>query len=863
MVEINQPQQAQFVNNNNTANVTTVPVVTANNTALVTDATPKKVVHNNGSEYTAIGMDPNHQTMVMAQQLSRGDMPSNVTIDQAIMTTKQSLERVQPSLDPQGRKLAQDAEMVLDSAQRLLHNKNQDEKLQRFVKEASLAGKTTALQGSMVNQHLQSDPYDTTGLTRNTLENSRDLVLYLIKSSEFRQFWLELAQLLQSIMRDANNIHGQQLRNAISSDVQQGVNVAAANAQNTNTINNSDGYNTDPTLMSSGYNTVYNNNNSFHPVTKNVVSNIAQDLKNGYLGDDQLKQSIQARAEQLLFTLSSHPQYNQAIQNLFLIIDQWNERITQLKANPNIQFQNNHAYNMMIEGLNLLSEFIPRQELENFGNLFWSLYHDLQNDQSAKQFFLELRSYITRSIQNPHELTNEYRQREAQMFINRFRDLYNLEEMRHKGRLQSLVSSLTTMLNYIKYDPDTQSLSNSVGQFARDFVLDEQGRPDIFVTQNSLSEFKRMIVPLLKNSLENVPLPLVEGSSGKYDYRLENLTLNGRDLLPDNFRLKVVNNLHLGATNSTMSKIKMTADNMRFSFPDMRFFFRRNKMPRMENTGIADVAIVGRGLNLKVVWRAFMSENKPVTFELAHVKCFIDRLDINVKQSNHKLLNKVALKIFGNTIKNRISQTIVEKIRDTLLPINNQLNDYFRKEREGHNLRERANVKLHQAYESRQNGTHTSITEKAKVAVGSAVNKLANTADQLRSSDTMTSTSVTSVPTSTMMTSNTTVVSDDYANVDRSDYNTLLTATSGGLVDHQLQQPIPVNATLSEAPTIRRGDGAFRDNGRWHAYWASDSDLSKFNAPIPEDTLSSTSSVTSPTPGLMNATNDSLTSSTL
>jgi hypothetical protein len=59
-------------------------------------------------------------------QMGKGEVPSNVQLEQAILETKETIDEsaAEASLNSQGQKLATDAKDILDSAQRMLREKN-------------------------------------------------------------------------------------------------------------------------------------------------------------------------------------------------------------------------------------------------------------------------------------------------------------------------------------------------------------------------------------------------------------------------------------------------------------------------------------------------------------------------------------------------------------------------------------------------------------------------------------------------------------------------------------------------------------------------------------------------------------------
>lgn len=78
-------------------------------------------------------------------------------------------------------------------------------------------------------------------------------------------------------------------------------------------------------------------------------------------------------------------------------------------------------------------------------------------------------------------------------------------------------------------------------------------------------------------------------------------------------------------------------EQVRAHFENIRFFYRRKKMPKMEDTGIADVDLSqGSGIYIKMVWKLTSVGNGPLQISLLKVKCNIDRLAITIREAKHR-----------------------------------------------------------------------------------------------------------------------------------------------------------------------------------------------------------------------------------
>jgi len=640
------------------------------------DTQRKEIVHQTESGTTiGVGHDPHHDDsgiVQVAQTFAKGEMPSNVQLENTMEKAKFALNQQQPTLSEHGKKLAEDTFQVLESAERLLENKNPDEGLQRIVKEANLLAQEGAQEGAYEAQRLSDqDVSKERSLFKETIDNTNDLVMYLVRSSDFRGFMFDVLELFQSMLRDFDRKHGDDLVQGLKSD---------ANREDSN--------------MSA---------------TKQATRELSDDIKQGRLGDEGKKQSLEDRFEGILIRLSQHPKYNQALNNIFQLIDQLQDRFNQLA--PSTQLDPNDRSNIITnESWNIMTRFVQERDMIRLRDMFWNLYNDMKDDMEARQYFFDLKQYLLKLVQNPEEVTDEYRKRQAKDFVDRGKQLFRSEQNKYQDRFQELFNLTGDLLSQIRDDPDAQRFAHSVGQLAKDFFTDEEGKPDIFVTQESVQQLRDLLIPVVQKQLEQVPLPMIEGTTDKYDWKLDNLTLYGRDILPDTFDLKMTNNVVLGHKHTEdkyVSKLKISGKRVRLALTDFNFWYHRKTIPKIEDHGVADLKMLGNGLSFKIVWKMWATESRPLTISLDSVKVWIDKLDINIKKSNHSFINKLATKLFSGTIKRRVAQAIVDQIKDSLEPMNEQLNEFFRKQRDTQGLKERANLQLKRAFD-------TNIGEKLK-----------------------------------------------------------------------------------------------------------------------------------------------------
>jgi hypothetical protein len=158
------------------------------------------------------------------------------------------------------------------------------------------------------------------------------------------------------------------------------------------------------------------------------------------------------------------------------------------------------------------------------------------------------------------------------------------------------------------------------------------------------------VIPILKKNLESVNVGPISGSNDTYDWVIENLLLNVKDILPDHIEMKMWGRADISLTDSPSKALtyltmwmyvqlyitlyNFTSRNVEVEAKELKFWFNRKSIPKLNERGIADVSLKGKNV-LKITWKVDGSQDTKWTFGLAQVRCDLDKLDITIKESTH------------------------------------------------------------------------------------------------------------------------------------------------------------------------------------------------------------------------------------
>jgi hypothetical protein len=182
-----------------------------------------------------------------------------------------------------------------------------------------------------------------------------------------------------------------------------------------------------------------------------------------------------------------------------------------------------------------------------------------------------------------------------------------------------------------------------------------------------LPALKNVLIPTLTAAIKTIPVTPVRSEDEKYFIEISNLSVAAQDLVPENLSLHFANDLYFDFSGSNAdrfdSALSVSINEFKATLKDMRFKYERKKMPKMTDEGVADIEVVG--MTLKFRW-LMEKEHEKLTFTCDKVRCQIRELNTNIKEAQHKILDKIALRLFNTQIRRSIEQSIETALKEKL-----------------------------------------------------------------------------------------------------------------------------------------------------------------------------------------------------
>jgi len=629
--------------------------------------------------------------------ISEGQPPSNLQVESAINTAEESLDKNTRRAGPEAKEFAENVTTLLEDTKQLLDEKNKDEKFQKFAKTAmdivtedvptvaKAAGKEVQKKGK---NYQSSYLYDKeTDAAKRFFDNSRIIAVKLIRSGEFRRMLLDCSDILLEIFGE---IDLNQLKDKAIDKVQEKVDQSREPEEKkqrtitfeenkSTTFSGRGEIDTTRQVFGSAPSTVLPSE-TIPDINKNLESTTP-------VVSDEKKQELRDRVKQFLRTISSQEEYHRALRALFEMAEdfkfsakQIKEDVQDVKDKAKSTAQRTGADDkvdtLMQTGRSILEEFSGQQSLDTFVEKWNDLSEKVKNDERLFSYLKEWRETIFELMENPELIDNNEWQEQINDLIDRgnglmkqyrpYYDSFVSEGKEFFGRIQD-----DKMLNKIKLD--SEKLLN---QFV---VRDSRG--NLSLNTELLMELRKMLVPLVMDQLKSIPLPKIEtrvsGFFGSYDVTLDNLSFSAYDVVPDRFKVKIFNDLDFNLKKLEAEKAKtrmyFKVKNISVKMSDIKMHYRRVQLPHISDSLTVDLDLAGDGMKV-VVESSFALVNNEPKFEVKRIYCKIDKLKINARNTNMRLIYDIMTSLFKNSIKHNVEQRVESTLKNILLPITDQMN---------------------------------------------------------------------------------------------------------------------------------------------------------------------------------------------
>lgn len=652
----------------------------------------------------------NQAVASVASTISAGTAPTNSQLTGVLGEAQTLLEdkKHEAPLTPTGQKIATQIQDVLANTATLIRDKNPNDTLQKLAVDAKAIGtdaqlsasaqeakalgaqvsqraaSATASAGGAVSGEAQTLAAQTKAAASAAADAAMDAAREIVSSAEFRQLVIDFINILQQGLRStadqlnsaADDMTGKleeaKARVASGESAESMAKDAADKASQKGEEIKADAQKKADDTLAAAKDKAMQLGEQARQQTNEVLAG-RKDVFELLPLSDQQRSEMRDRFDAVLKRIGSVESYRKALDAIFALAQQYRRIISD--ALPQAQAiaetaqgelaENVHIRRVWGEAKLLVERWTNGRPLDVFLQRTREVYDSVSLDADLNAWWNDITAYARYALDNPNEAVTEERRARFNELIDRGRRLYS-EKLAYNKALRGMMHEGRILLEAMRNDRTVTRLTESLRSLAQTLFLDTRGNPTL--KPEELRQFKILVTSLLMEEFKYIPLGRYAGNTPDYDFALSNMSVYGFDLLPEHILFKAETRGDLNTkdvTAATRTNFRFALTNMHLAMKNVMFWFRKKHgLIRMEDAGIADIAIAGRGATLTIEFDYDSTTERSILMRGA--RCDIDKLNIHVVDSRYDWLLNMAEPFIANNIKHQIEKAVAARVAESL-----------------------------------------------------------------------------------------------------------------------------------------------------------------------------------------------------
>jgi hypothetical protein len=553
----------------------------------------------------------------LAQQLrvflTEGQLPGPEVLTPVLLKAEELLVKItlRADLEPETRHLIEDISSLVVTAKQMDRNKGISDRLQRIAEESQKAIETMRRSG------VPTEAKEASKETLDFINNWRPVFQLLSRSRDFRQLFVDS-------LRIAKRVLSRQAKPIVEDAKERFVEGQTAT-----------------TIAHTAKEEIKDKSNEEIPLSNEEE----ETLLNEWQG--------------MFILLAQQPTYREGLNRLFALFDMW-KQTSRRDVVPGGSKTETHARRVTQETEDLVACFAGRESFEKWKSSLWNVIDLFQNNPEWNQYLEDLKNFIL-STQSEEQVRSEEFKQKSKDLAHRGRDL--AQQMKDRSEVDNFLNSSEELLDNISNDEYVKLLREQAGIISSDLsYVDTEG--NLTVDTNMLSKLQTVLLPTLAESFKYIPMPRIESRDSDREFWLDNITLCGYDIIPENIHFHLESDSDFSfkdiKTKGSHTRLVITLDKFRTELKNMSFFYKKKTFPVLTDSGVVTFRIGGDGARLKLVFTVDQSSgDKLPHLTEGYADFHIRQMDIKFDKST--LTHDVLLPMMSNMWKLQL-QTQIEKI---------------------------------------------------------------------------------------------------------------------------------------------------------------------------------------------------------
>jgi hypothetical protein len=224
-------------------------------------------------------------------------------------------------------------------------------------------------------------------------------------------------------------------------------------------------------------------------------------------------------------------------------------------------------------------------------------------------------------------------------------------------------------------DPLNKRFGEDWARLTRDLLFDSEG--SLKFKRHLWADIRKIISPQLVHKVGYIPIPRIEYTDPALDLVVENLTLSGRNLLPNVVALEAHNFIKFSPYKTIGDeghhRFTLTFAQIQADLRDVIFYYKKKQgIPRVSDTGLMDVVLGGHGMTATAVVVSAGKDRSSV-FHVQDVNVKIASLNFSIRDAKHEFWYKTFKPLLSGLVKKQIQKATADAIRTGLEYLDGQL----------------------------------------------------------------------------------------------------------------------------------------------------------------------------------------------
>jgi hypothetical protein len=373
------------------------------------------------------------------------------------------------------------------------------------------------------------------------------------------------------------------------------------------------------------------------------------------------------RLKKMIIEIQGHADYQQAVETLLTMAEQYAGHTKDISkeggssARDVLKTDNVQAVQQNLR--TLIERFANNTSLDSFFESLNTIYRDAEKDPELRNWFKNIDTLIRKSLREQGFIMEDECSRQWNELYDKGR--YLLRE-RYRGHSDRIVDEVKFLADQFEQDPQNQALAESCQKLFKDLGHDASGKatfkPDL------LRDLRDVIIPSIFENVRYVPIPRIEVSDPMVDVVVENLVLEGDNLLPNVVEFGSDNYFRWGRkkiTNKRDNKIMISMSGIQLDLRDISYYIKKKEgFPAITDRGVMDIFLGGEGLSVKLAASTAQKNDKENYFKLDKVNVSISHMNIKLKKSSHKLLFNTFKPMLFRVVRPALQKVVEGQVRE-------------------------------------------------------------------------------------------------------------------------------------------------------------------------------------------------------